>query len=499
VTINRRWFLGAAAATAAHGASLDVTAFGAKGDGGDSRAAIQRAIDECAGRGGGVVRIPAGRYRSGTLRLKTGVALWLDHGAVLAGSSDPSQYEKRHPTDRLPPNSWECALILAEGIERASILGYGTITGGGLAKPNERGKPLEPFRPRLISFERSRQVRVEGVTLRDSDRWTLHFYDCDSVQARNLYITAGYGIPNTDGIDVDGSRNVTISGCEIVTGDDCIVIKTTNYLGDPKPCENVTVSNCTLSTRSAGLKIGTETHGDFSNLVFSNCTVFGSGVYRPDGVCLEAVDGTRLRGVSVSNISMRHVRAPIFVRCGARHGASRLEDAVISNIVAVDADIASSITGIPARAVENVSVSDVRIVMEGGGAAKQAAAEVPERESAYPAGRMFGQLPAYGFYVRHARAVTLRNVHVSCEQPDARPAVIADDARELAIDGLRAPSPVRLKNVRGATVRAGGSRVEVSGAQSEAIVVIPERVGETGMVDRAADVRPEAVRVLYGK
>jgi polygalacturonase len=500
VNVNRRWFLGAAAAAAARADTLDVTAFGAKPGNPGNRTAIQRAIDECAARGGGVVRIPTGRFQSGTLRLKSGVALWLDHGAVLAGSGDPDQYEPRHLTDRQPPNSWERAFLLAERIERAAILGYGTITGGGLTRPNERGKALAPFRPRLVSFEHCRDVRVEGVALRDSDRWTLHFYDCDSVRASNLHITAGYTIPNSDGIDVDGSRNVVIAGCEIVTGDDCIVIKTTNYLGDPKPCENVTVSNCVLSTRASGLKIGTETHADFSNIAFSNCTIFGSGDHRPDGVCLEAVDGTRVRGVSVSNITMRAVRTPIFVRCGNRHGASRLEDAVISNVVAIGADMPSSITGIPARAVEHISVSDTRIVMDGGGAAKLADIEVPERESSYPAGRMFGQLPAYGFYVRHARGVAFRNVSVSCEKPDARPSLIADDVSGLAVEGWRAAGAVRLKNVRGATVRAGAEPVKISGAQSDDIVLIAERAAaESVIAERAPDVRPEAVTVLGGK
>lgn len=497
--MTRRSFVGAAgAAPAALAANLEITAFGAVGDGKrNSRAAIQRVIDECAGRGGGVVRIPPGKFVSGTLRLKTGVAIWLDHGAVLAASGDPSQYEARRPADRLPPNSWECAFILAEGIERAAILGYGTITGGGLSKPREGREPLQPFRPRLVSFEHCRDVRVEGVALRDADRWTLHFYDCDSVQARGLTITAHYGIPNSDGIDVDGSRNVVIAGCEIVTGDDCVVIKTTNYLGDPRPCENITVSNCTLSTKASGLKIGTETHADFSNIVFSNCTIFGSGRYRPDGVCLEAVDGTRVRGVSVSNISMRHVRTPIFVRVGNRHGASSLEDAVISNIVAVGADMTSSITGIPARAVENIAVSDVRIVMEGGAPASQADIEVPERESAYPAGRMFGQLPAYGFFVRHARAVDLRGVSLSCEQPDGRPVIIADDVEGLTVEGLRAEGPLRLRNVRRALVRGARGRVRVSGAQSSDIRLAAERqTPEDEIVERGPEVRPESVRVL---
>ncbi|HWR50818.1 MAG TPA: glycosyl hydrolase family 28 protein, partial [Bryobacteraceae bacterium] len=297
----------------------DITAYGAAAGKGNSRTAIQRAIDECAARGGGVVRIPAGRFTSGTLRLKTGVALWLDHGAVLAGSSDPAQYEARRPTDRLPRDAWECAFLLAERVERVAILGHGTITGGGLTKPMAYdGDQLESFRPRLISFEYCREVRVEGVTLRDPDRWTLHFYTCDDVQARGIRIYAGYRIGNSDGIDVDCSRNVVIADCEIVTGDDAIVLKTGHFLGDPRPCENVTISNCTLSTHRSALKMGTDTYADFSNVAISNCTIFGSGEFRPHGICLLPVDGARVRGVSISNVSMRHVSAPIFLRVGNR-------------------------------------------------------------------------------------------------------------------------------------------------------------------------------------
>jgi len=497
--MNRRHFLSAATALSPVLAEEhNITAFGAAADNKrNNRSAIQRAIDECFAQGGGVVRVPAGRFVSGALRLKTGVALWLDHGAVLVASSDPAEYEARHPTDRLPPNSWECAFLLAERVERVAILGHGTITGAGLAKPRVKGKALEPFRPRLVSFEHCRDVRVEGITMRDADRWTLHFYDCDSVQARALRILARYDIGNTDGIDVDGSRNVLISGCEIVVGDDCIVLKTTNYLGEPCPCENVTVSNCTLSTRSAGLKIGTETHGDFSNITFTNCTVFGNGQFRPDGVCLEAVDGARLRGVSVSNIAMRHVRAPIFVRAGARGAVSRLEDAVISNIVAVDADMASSITGIPAQATENVSVSNMRIVMTGGGDASLSESVVPEKEKGYPSGGMFGQLPAYGFYLRHARAVDLSNIRISCERLDERAVMIADDVTDLTVDGLHALGQVRLKNVREARIRGGRGRVVVSGPQSENIAVIPGHAASADeLLQRESDVQSRNVRVL---
>ncbi|MEB2363085.1 MAG: TonB-dependent receptor [Bryobacterales bacterium] len=444
----------------------DITAFGAVAGSANSRAATQRAIDECSARGG-MVRIPAGRFTSGTLRLKSGVALWLDHGAVLADSGDTAEYEARRPTDRPPHDGWECALILAERAGNVAILGHGTITGGSLTRPMAfDGDRLAPFRPRLVSFEYCRDVRVEGVTLRDPDRWTLHFYACDHVQARAVRIYAGYRSGNSDGIDVDCSRNVVIAGCEIVTGDDAIVLKTGHFLGDPHPCENITITNCTLSTHRTALKIGTDTYADFSNIAISNCAIFGSGESRPHGICLLPVDGARVRGVAISSISMRHVSAPIFLRVGARTAPSALSDVTIRNVVAVDAALASAIGGIPLRPVENVAVSDVRLVMTGGGDASLAEKEVPEREAAYPSGRMFGPLPAYGFYARHARGIDLRRISILCGKADGRPTLVADDVAGLAVEGFDAEGPVRLANVRRGVVRGTRPREGVGRADA---------------------------------
>lgn len=478
------------------GEARDITAYGAAAGTGDSRAAIQRAIDECAARGGGTVRIPAGRFTSGTLRLKTGVALWLDHGAVLAASSDPAHYEARRPTSCLPRDGWECAFILAERVQGVAILGHGTITGGGLSKPMAHDADrLETFRPRLVSFEYCRDVRVDGVTLRDPDRWTLHFYNCDHVQARGLRIYAGYRIGNSDGIDVDCCRNVVVAGCEIVTGDDAIVLKTGHFLGDPRPCENITITNCTLSTHRTALKIGTDTYADFSNIAISNCAIFGSGESRPHGICLLPVDGARVRGVAISNISMRHVSAPIFLRVGARTAPSAMSDVVISNVVAVDAALTAAITGIPSRPVEDVAVSDLRLVMEGDGDASLAEKEVPEREAAYPSGRMFNQLPAYGFFARHARGFDLRRISISCGKADGRPALVADDVAGLAVEEFDAEGPVWLANVRWGVVRGTRGRVRVSGARTRDVLLVPARPADADSWERGPEVPPDRVRL----
>ncbi|HWQ55450.1 MAG TPA: hypothetical protein VN442_17315, partial [Bryobacteraceae bacterium] len=197
------------------------------------------------------------------------------------------------------------------------------------------------------------------------------------------------------------------------------------------------------------------------------------GEFRPHGICLLPVDGARVRGVSISNVSMRHVSAPIFLRVGNRTAPSAMSDVVISNVVAIDAAMTSAVAGVFSRPVEDISVSDLRMVMTGGGQASLPEKQVPEREAAYPSGRMFGELPAYGFYARHARGVDLRRISVSCEQVDGRPALVADDVTGLVVERFHAEGQLRLTNVRRVVVRGARGRVRVSGAQSRDVLLTP--------------------------
>ena len=139
---------------------------------------------------------------------------------------------------------------------------------------------------------------------------------------------------------------------------------------------------------------------------------------------------------------------------------------VLSNIVATRAaKIGCSITGIPGHRIENVQLNNIQITFEGGGTREEAAAKVPEREDKYPEGIMFGTLPAYGFYCRHVTGLKLRDVRLWTERPDARPAVVCDDAQDVVLDGLAvrpaAGAAVRLIDSPGAVLRNSGDlRVE---------------------------------------
>jgi polygalacturonase len=224
-----------------------------------------------------------------------------------------------------------------------------------------------------------------------------------------------------------------------------------------------------LRTNSSNFKFGTESSGDFRNVAFTNCTMRPRETGKPpnSGISLESVDGSHIEGVVISNVSMIGVKTPIFVRIGNRGRGldpkvpGSIEDVSFSNISARGLPIAASVTGIPGHPVRRVSLDGIRLQYDGG--AKQTGSlDVPELIERYPEGTMWGALPAWALYARHAEALTVRNLEARWSNEDARPAAIFDDVADLTIDGFQpgtaaGEAPLLwLNHVAGALVR--GSR-----------------------------------------
>ena len=246
---------------------------------------------------------------------------------------------------------------------------------------------------------------------------------------------------NNDGIDIDCCERVRISDCDISSGDDAIVLKSTA----DRPTRDVVVSNCTLSTLCNALKLGTESNGDFANIAMSNCSIYDT---RLAGIAVEMVDGGALDRVSFSNIVMSNVGTPIFVRLGnrarpfreggVRPGMGTLRHVRIADVEATGAGkTGCSITGLPGHPVEDIAIENVRLSFAGGGTRQDAARKPEELPEKYPEYSMFGVLPAYGFFCRHARGLTLRNVETRCESAEARPPLVTDDAEGLRVIDCR--------------------------------------------------------------
>ena len=511
--LRRRFVLGlvpagAVAAAAPQGrpatvtgqAGFNVRGHGAAGDGThlDTKA-IQNAIDACARAGGGTVLFPAGAYLSGTIVLKSRVTLHLDSGAVLLGSKNLQDYPSLVPALRSFTDTYtERSLIYAEGLQDLGICGRGVIDGQGAAF-----KGPYKVRPYMLRFVSCRNVSVTDVTIQNSPMWVQHYLACEEVDIRGIRVHSRVNV-NNDGIDIDGSRRVRISDCEISSGDDAIVLKATA----DRPSKDVVIANCVLSTACNALKLGTESNGGFENIAISNCTIYDT---RLAGIALEMVDGGVLDRVNISNIVMNGVATPVFIRLGDRarpftEGGPRppvgkLRNVAIANVQAVGAGpVGCTIAGLPGHAIENVVLENLRLTFAGGGQRADARREIPEYADKYPEHSMFGTLPAYGFYCRHVKGLSLRNIETSCLQEDERPALVCDDVQGLELAGSALAGSIRLKQVKEAFVHGcrAPARVqtwmEVSGNQSGRISVMGNDLGNANKaVDTAGDVPKDAV------
>ena len=306
---------------------FNVTDYGVAGDGITfDTVGLQKAIDACAAAGGGQVVFSKGTYLTGSLELKSGVHLVLTAEAVLLGSSSLKDYPNRK-------------LIYALDATDIGIEGSGTIDGQGEAfwekrdqtysGPSYRGTAQFNYRklprPSFIQFRCCRDVTLQDVRLRNSPAWTVHLQRCQNARIQNVTIRNALHGPNTDGIDINSSIDVLVRDCDIITGDDGVVLKSTEP-GHDHPSRNITVENCRIWSACNCLKIGTETHDRFENIQFRKCRLYGGSaepLERPlSGVAIESVDGAHLSAITVSDITMKNVRAPIFVRLGHRGGNS---------------------------------------------------------------------------------------------------------------------------------------------------------------------------------
>jgi hypothetical protein len=464
---------------------------------------LQAAID-AAGQSGGVVYFPPGTYLSGTLTLRSHVSLHLEAGGVLLGSKNLEDYPHVQPALRSYTDNYANQfLIYGENLEDVSLLGRGTINGQGGSF-----KRVEKYgnRPFLIRMVNCRHVQVENLTLLDPPMWLQHYLACQDVAIRGLTIHSRSNA-NNDGVDIDGCERVHISDCLMSSLDDSVTLKSTI----DRPCRDVTVTNCVISTDCNAIKLGTESVGGFENVTISNCAVHDTHLA---GIALESVDGGALENLNVSHIVMRNVKCPIFLRLGNRarppyEGAptpalGSYRNVMISDVQAVGADkVGCSITGLPERALENVTLSNIRLQFAGGGTPADAAREISEVPENYPEYRMFGTLPAYGLYCRHVKNLRLLDVQVSFEHEDLRPALVCEDVAGLRIADFAAPNsnPVMvLRDTRDAWLESSRApqgnqvylRLEGQPTENISIAANDLRASQKAL-DLGPGVRPEAV------
>ena len=472
---------------ALHAREFDIRQYGAVGNGTTlDTAAIQQAIDAAAADGGGTVVVSQGTFLSGSIILKSHVTLRVDQGATLLGSPRRANYRRLNFH----------GLILADKQEEIGICGKGIIDGNGkqlvadtmrlLAEGKVRDSEPEnhPYasvgeRPVIINFRNCRKITVRDITLRESACWVQDYVECTDLLIENITVRTLAAITN-DGIDIDGCSKVVVRGCDIDAEDDGICLKSSGQV-----CEDVLVENCRIRSTCNALKFGTASVKGFKNITCRNLEIYDTYL---SGIALEIVDGGLMENVNISKVKITDTNNPLFIRLGQRNSKSTagvIKGVNLSDITAEIPNrprramnkfpefwrhqcttlITASITGLPGHPVQDVTLRNITLVYGGIGSTPKLhhlrldnLAAVPECVENYPESKMFGVLPAWGLYCRHAEGITFDNVTLRVSGKDYRPAIIGDDVRNLTLDGVRVLSAgshpvIVLKDVLGATIR----------------------------------------------
>jgi polygalacturonase len=391
---------------------------------------LQRLIDA-----GGHVVVPPGQHVVRTLHLRSGVTFEIPADATLLPHRDNRRFDLQ---ERLP---WEThadvetsdfahAVLVGRDLTDVAIVGAGAI----------RMDRVIRWGPKPIALRGCTGVHIAGVAIHGAPNYSVSLGACNDVAIERVTIRGAL----SDGIDPDSCRRVRIVDCDIESDDDAICLKSSLFLGEPRPCEDVEVLRCTTRSGTNGFKIGTETSGPVRRVRVADCTFDARpragrdprmadlhDLHEAGGVAIQTVDGADVAEVTVERVRIMHARGPISIRRGARgRGQARprpgvLRGVLLRDIEATDTRETSSITGVPGCPVADVVLERVRIDANGGG--EPMLEPVPEASDAYPQCTMFGRLPAWGLYARHVRGLALRDVAFTAREPDARDEMVLDD------------------------------------------------------------------------
>lgn len=485
---------------------IDVRDFGAvPSDGISDSDAVNAAILAASENGGGTVVVPAGVWDCFTIFLMDNVNLRLESGCVIKAARPTAEkgYVEANADGSYP--KWCASLIYGEGIHDAAVTGNGIIDGSGVLTRGFGSDIKYPVPSRIFTVRESRNLLFRDFSVTMGGARVLWLVGADNVTIDNLHIDSnrdGMDIDcchnvrisnctvnclNDDAIVLKSAGSLGVPrACENITITNCQV---SGY--DPGTFLSGEFGRTIfeapdLDGPTGRIKLGTESVGGFRNITISNC-VFD----RSRGIAIECVDGGVIEDVTVNNVAMRELyNSPFFIRLGGRlrggqPGPSVIRRVNISNLSVKDADCryASIIAGLPGAMVEDVNISDVHIQYKGGlsmedarnqllsnnfftaegqngkggpnsgGLPQKARAEdimprepydIPECETSYPEPSIFGVLPAYGLFIRHARNIRLNNIVLETMQPDFRPVVLLMDVENIRFDGFRADKPEKV-------------------------------------------------------
>jgi len=250
---------------------------------------VQAIIDLAAKNGGGVIIVPKGTFLISSVFFKQGTHLHLENGAKLKGSDDINDFPILTTRMEGQTVKYFPALINADGLDGFTISGKGTLDGNGLRfwksfwkrrEWNPKCTNMDEMRPRIIYVSNSKNVQVEGITIKNSPFWSTHYYKSDFVKLLNLTILAPkepVKAPSTDAVDIDACANFLIKNCYMSVNDDAIALKGgkgPKADKDPNNGENrnIIIEDNTFGFCHSALTCGSESIHNY-NIIFRNSTV----------------------------------------------------------------------------------------------------------------------------------------------------------------------------------------------------------------------------------
>jgi len=457
----------------------DINSFGAVADGKTLvTAAVQKAVDFCSENGGGVVRFGKGQYVLSSVFLKSNVTVEIPKGSEILGAESYYDYAQEEKLDYpiyqdSSHTYYHPSMFVGLDCENIRIIGKGKIDMRSVwDEDGVRGAAIKHRGAKCVALKNCKNIEVSGLEMVNVTDLAVYFAGCENVDIFDLKLRV-----YIDGISPDNSKNVRIHDCEVETGDDGIVFKSSYTLNRLDICKDIHVWNCKVKSRCNAIKFGTETNGGFENILIENIEAFETRIC---GIAIESVDGAIVDGVTIRNMKMRNVNAPIFIHVGKRmrgpegREVGKIKNITLENITAEgpyepyeiiawnyfsykdgdtlqkpwifgiaesfddtksgntaesDWQMTSNICGLQESHLENITLRNVCLKLDGG--VKTYKKDVPEEAQDYPEVYVYGRiLPAKGIYFRHIDGLTLDNVTVETYRPDVREDFVFSDVTE---------------------------------------------------------------------
>lgn len=457
---------------------FDVRNYGAVADGVTNvTSAVQAAVDACHQQGGGTVLFTEGKYVLGTVFLKSNVRIEIQKSAEILGALSFYDYAPQEKIDYPAYQDqshtyFDCSMFVGRNCENIAITGGGSIDMRSVWD-EDNVRDIVHRGPKCIALKECNNIEISGLKIDNVTDLAVYFAGCNNVDVYDMKLRV-----YIDGISPDNSKNVRIHDCEIEAGDDGIVFKTSYTLNRLDICKDIRVWNCKIKSRCTAIKFGTETNGGFEDIYIENIEMYET---RITGIAIESVDGAVIDGVTIKNVKMRNVGAPLFIHIGKRmrgpagRDIGRIRNITLENITAegpyepyevvawnyrsfVAGDtyqepwnmgtfeytndvgktandpwqITCNMCGLKGYPLENITLRNIYLHLDG--AVQEFNPVVPEEPKPYPEVNTYGRfLPAKGIFFRYVNGLTLDHVVIKTYRDDVREDFVFDQVENLTI------------------------------------------------------------------